>query len=530
MTVRKLLTKICLLMAVMLIMCLFPAMAQADDIDYSKYVKDYTQGPVTFTDCYDVYDAQMDNYNGEKVTVTHVTIKEGGFMVANEDNIDFVFNRWYEWVITGDEHVGRTDNKFYKDESCTMLVDLAYWHITPYPSVKTGKTWSKGLKWQFELFDERVGTYWDIMVLHGGQEYYFRVCVNTKESFERTMFIKSMMDNPKPEEPSDYFETQPVDVKMLTKGQTFGAVNVTNVYDFYTSQTKDANGNDITVTVLFAKEGAKMQANCDDVEFVFYFEDTNWVESNERVIGKTNKDFHSSSRRYSLYDWGITAYPTVKGEKGYAKGLTWEFNYPEEFVKSSWHVTAKTPAGNHHYIISVQKKRTMKGVAGVTTSKIMTQPAYEQATPTNSRVIVNGVEICFDAYMINGNNYFKLRDIAQAISGTDSTFNVAWYPDFAAWSALPGGGTTYGAIELITGVDYVPVGGELSAGVPGVVTAVENFSPTFVDASQKEVLSYTIRDNNYYKLRDLGKALNFEVVWDSVNNCILINTEMPYTE
>jgi len=526
---KKLLTKICLLMAAVLVLGAVPALAEGE-IDYSKYVKDYTHGPVTFTNSYDVYDAQMDNYNGEKITVTHVTITEGSFMIANEDNIDFVFNRWYSWVITGDEHVGRTDNKFYKDENCTVLVDLAYWHITPYPSVKTGNTWSKGLKWQFELFDERVGTYWDIMVLHGGQEYYFRVCVNTKESFERTMYIKSVMDNPKPEEPSDYFETQPVEVAPLKKAQTFGVVDITKVRDFYTSQIKDANGNDTTVTVLFVTEGAKMQANCDDVEFVFYFEDTGWVESNERVIGKTDKDFHSKTKRYSLYDWGITAYPTVKGENGYAKGLTWEFNYPEEYVKSSWNVTAKTPSGNHHYIISAQKKRTMNGVAGVTTSKIMTSPSRVQAAPTTSKVIVDGREVCFDAYMINGNNYFKLRDIAQAVTGTASSFDVAWYPDFSTWSALPGGGTSKGAIELITEKEYVPVGGELCAGVPGAVTAVENFSSTFVDASGVDAMSYTIRDNNYYKLRDIGKALDFEVLWDGANNCIIINTDKSYTE
>jgi len=59
---------------------------------------------------------------------------------------------------------------------------------------------------------------------------------------------------------------------------------------------------------------------------------------------------------------------------------------------------------------------------------------------------------------------------------------------------------------------------------------VENFSSTFVDASGVDAMSYTIRDNNYYKLRDIGKALDFEVLWDGANNCIIINTDKSYTE
>jgi len=43
-------------------------------------------------------------------------------------------------------------------------------------------------------------------------------------------------------------------------------------------------------------------------------------------------------------------------------------------------------------------------------------PAKVQAVPTSSTVLVNGKSIAFDAYNINGNNYFKLRDIARAFN------------------------------------------------------------------------------------------------------------------
>ena len=43
------------------------------------------------------------------------------------------------------------------------------------------------------------------------------------------------------------------------------------------------------------------------------------------------------------------------------------------------------------------------------------------ANPTTSRVLVNGTEIYAEAYNIDGSNYFKLRDIAQAVD-----FAVTW--------------------------------------------------------------------------------------------------------
>ena len=43
------------------------------------------------------------------------------------------------------------------------------------------------------------------------------------------------------------------------------------------------------------------------------------------------------------------------------------------------------------------------------------------AVPTASTVLVNAQNVAFDAYLINGNNYFKLRDIGAAFN-----FGVDW--------------------------------------------------------------------------------------------------------
>ena len=48
------------------------------------------------------------------------------------------------------------------------------------------------------------------------------------------------------------------------------------------------------------------------------------------------------------------------------------------------------------------------------------------ASPTASKVTVNGEAKAFEAYNINSNNYFKLRDIAYVLNGTDASFSVGW--------------------------------------------------------------------------------------------------------
>ena len=54
------------------------------------------------------------------------------------------------------------------------------------------------------------------------------------------------------------------------------------------------------------------------------------------------------------------------------------------------------------------------------------QPTTEKAVATTSTVLVNGRSTAFEAYNIKGNNYFKLRDLAQAVNNTEKNFEVTW--------------------------------------------------------------------------------------------------------
>ena len=72
------------------------------------------------------------------------------------------------------------------------------------------------------------------------------------------------------------------------------------------------------------------------------------------------------------------------------------------------------------------------------------------AQVSSHKVQVNGEAATPAAYEIGGNNYVKLRDVAQLLNGTAAQFGVEW--DGAARR-----------IDLTDGAAYEPVGGELAA-------------------------------------------------------------------
>jgi hypothetical protein len=138
------------------------------------------------------------------------------------------------------------------------------------------------------------------------------------------------------------------------------------------------------------------------------------------------------------------------------------------------------------------------------------------AKPTASTVLINGENKSFDAYNIADNNYFKLRDLAFVLNGTEKQFSVGY--DEATK-----------AITLTSGQAYTPVGGELTGKGDGVKTPKPTASKITLDGKEVILTVYIIEDNNYFKLRDVGEAFDFGVDWDGVNSTIVIDTGKGYT-
>ncbi len=86
------------------------------------------------------------------------------------------------------------------------------------------------------------------------------------------------------------------------------------------------------------------------------------------------------------------------------------------------------------------------------------------------------------------------------------------------------------AVLVMTGV-------LIGASLPSAVMAAEDYlkatSSTqefFVDGQRVELEAYAIGGHNYVKLRDVGKAVDFSVSYDPLNNAAIIVSGMPYRE
>lgn len=138
------------------------------------------------------------------------------------------------------------------------------------------------------------------------------------------------------------------------------------------------------------------------------------------------------------------------------------------------------------------------------------------ARPASSAVLIDGKSVSFEAYNINGSNYFKLRDLAKALGGSEKQFEVDW-------------DETLDTIYITTGKGYTAVGGELAAS-SGRENKSANLATSCVcvDAALKKLTSYNIGGNNYFKLRDIADAIDFGVTWDSGTDTICIDTKTGY--
>ena len=130
-------------------------------------------------------------------------------------------------------------------------------------------------------------------------------------------------------------------------------------------------------------------------------------------------------------------------------------------------------------------------------------------------VYVDGVETSFEVYNIDGNNYFKLRDIAYILNNTESQFSVSY--DSAA-----------NMISVVTGASYTANGSEMQLGMDKSSTAVKSSQSLMIDGTSANLLAYNIGGNNFFQLRALAQTIDFGVRYDSIYNSVLIQSNISY--
>ncbi|MCI8304780.1 MAG: hypothetical protein HFF52_09165 [Lawsonibacter sp.] len=174
--------------------------------------------------------------------------------------------------------------------------------------------------------------------------------------------------------------------------------------------------------------------------------------------------------------------------------------------------------------------------SGVSQTYTLTVPGSVTPDPTpedvayavDQSIEIDGEPVAFQTYALvdengNGTNYVKLRDIAFVLKGTGAQFDVTGFD------------SATGSISLATGQAYTVAGGEMSTPFAGENRPYQAGKlPLNIDGTVKELEAIALADDagngyNYFKLRDLGAALGFNVGWSTERSTIFIETDKPYT-
>ena len=152
---------------------------------------------------------------------------------------------------------------------------------------------------------------------------------------------------------------------------------------------------------------------------------------------------------------------------------------------------------------------------GSTTPVEPEKPAeVKTANPTNDKLEVNGAAQNPTVYKIGGSNYFKIRDVAAVLNGTEKQFAV---------------GYSGGKVTVTSGQPYEATGKELAGAPAAAREASPSNDAIVIDGVETSLTVYKIGGSNYFKLRDLGEALNFYVGWEAGRG-MYIETGKPYSK
>ena len=149
-------------------------------------------------------------------------------------------------------------------------------------------------------------------------------------------------------------------------------------------------------------------------------------------------------------------------------------------------------------------------------------PLFAEAT--NDTIVVSNSADVPDAhlvhpavYKIRGNNYFKLRDVAMMLNGSERQFSVD-YDDAAK------------TVSITSGKPYEALGTELTGAASETASARPTNNAITIDGETVTLTVFKIGGANYFRLRDLGKALDFHVGYDDETKTVFLSGAKGYEE
>ena len=233
--------------------------------------------------------------------------------------------------------------------------------------------------------------------------------------------------------------------------------------------------------------------------------------------------------RFDAYTYSPTKLTATWAVDGQTRATA--ADYPYTFTLDA----SALSGGDHTLTVTFSngatKTHSFKIAGGATNPVVPEEPSnpddgYTQglAYASTQSVTVDGKAVEFQMYALmdgigNGTNYIKLRDMAYILNGTEAQFSVGY--DNATKK-----------IALASGESYEASGAEMKTPYSGDRAFTGRNQSVLVDGDAVSMFAITLLDDQgggytYFKLRDLGEALGFNVGW-SKDQGVFIETDRPY--
>lgn len=142
------------------------------------------------------------------------------------------------------------------------------------------------------------------------------------------------------------------------------------------------------------------------------------------------------------------------------------------------------------------------------------RPWANTALPTNDTLKVDGEVKEVTVYKIYDANYFLIWDVAMLLNGTPAQFSQTY-------------DVTLYADTFTSGEPYEPVGYELMGAASGSAEAVKGSINVYINGEKVNFACYEIGGLKFFRIRDLGQALGFNVGWTQGEG-MYIESDKPY--
>ena len=385
-------------------------------------------------------------------------------------------------------------------------------HIAIHPN--SDLTWFKGYQWHGDFVYRRASDGNITVINYVGLEDYVKGVLPYEID---------------PDWPAEAQKAQAVCARSFALGTSkhneyYELCNTTNC-QVYLGANRATEASDAAVD---ATQGEYLTYNGEPVIGYFFSSDGGATEDAVNVWGGDYPYLQGKEDPYETYDssWSVTLTAEEIRQKlvsaGYSIGTVANVEVTRRTDTDNVNEVTVTDTTGKQVVVRRDDCRTVFGLdsirytitpnASTNTAAALPQSTSVKIQPSTHVVTVDGERVDPQGYNINGYNFYKLRDIAYILNGTDSQFNVTW--DGAN-----------NRIVLTDDAAYQEVGGEMTSSASAEIKNVSESDSTIVlDGKTLSLTGYRINGNNYYKIRDVGSALGFSVDFDPETEIVLIGS------